>query len=169
MRIHLLSIMFLFLSINLSFAQENQDKKELQKQIHAFDFWIGEWNVYKVGTDTLVGKSKIESILDSMAIRETYHSTRSNYKGTSLNKYNQRTGRWEQFWVANGGGTLYLQGNLEGDKMVLDDIEQKKEGEQLNRITWIPQKDGTVHQIWDISKDNGKTWKTGFYGVYKKE
>ena len=28
---------------------------------HDFDFWIGEWDVYKNGTDTLVGSSQIES------------------------------------------------------------------------------------------------------------
>lgn len=80
------------------FAQKNIDHKYAE-----FNFWIGEWNVYKHDTDTIVGKSKIEAIIDDKVIKETYHSTTSKYRGTSLNKYNARTDQWEQFWVDNYG------------------------------------------------------------------
>jgi hypothetical protein len=35
-----------------------------------------------------------------------------------------------------------------------------------NRIRWTRNADGTVRQTWDISQDNGQTWKTSFDGKY---
>jgi hypothetical protein len=61
-----------------------------------FSFWIGEWDVYQTGTEKLVGKSRIEAILDGQVIRESYYTPQGGYQGTSLNAYNQVQNRWEQ-------------------------------------------------------------------------
>ena len=55
---------------------------------HQFDFWLGSWEVYKYGTDTLVGSSQIESILDGMSLLENYSTASGQFQGKSLNKYN---------------------------------------------------------------------------------
>jgi hypothetical protein len=34
------------------------------------------------------------------------------------------------------------------------------------RITWTPQPDGGVHQWWQRSDDEGRTWSTVFDGRY---
>lgn len=39
----------------------------------------------------------------------------------------------------------------------------------LNRIAWIPQPDGQVRQLWSSSTDQGKTWRPGFDGWYRKK
>ncbi|WP_062059682.1 hypothetical protein [Aquimarina longa] len=156
----------LLLLFGFCFLQSTaQDKSN--DQYRAFDFWIGEWNVYKHNTDSIVGKSKIESIIDNKAIRETYHSTSSKYQGTSLNKYNPRTNQWEQFWVDNSGLTLHLQGNLKHRKMILQNEVVTKKGALLNKIEWQKNTDDTVRQTWYQSTDKGKNWNIIFDGDYK--
>ena len=39
----------------------------------------------------------------------------------------------------------------------------------LNRITWTPNKDGTVRQLWEASTDQGKTWQVAFDGLYRRK
>ena len=38
-----------------------------------------------------------------------------------------------------------------------------------NRITWTPNSDGTVRQLWEVSKDQGESWQTEFDGLYKRQ
>ena len=99
----LLISLFFFTCQNIE-AQQNTAKSDAFKEsYHQFDFWIGNWKVYKFGTDTLVGISKIQSINDSTALLENYHTPENRYKGKSLNTYNRKTGNWEQFWIDNTG------------------------------------------------------------------
>ncbi|MCI5083091.1 MAG: hypothetical protein MRY78_15430 [Saprospiraceae bacterium] len=147
-----LLFLFLFFPVLIS-AQEDAYRD--------FDFWVGEWNVYKMGTDTLVGKSKITSILNGKAIQENYSSTRSGFEGTSLNKYNAEHNQWEQFWVDNTGLTLHIQGKLESGSMQLKN--------STNWISWTPLEDGSVRQTWKIKDEKTGRWNTVFDGQYLKQ
>jgi hypothetical protein len=40
---------------------------------------------------------------------------------------------------------------------------------QLQRITFSKNADGSVHQVWDTSDDEGKTWAVAFDGLYRKK
>jgi hypothetical protein len=40
-------------------------------------------------------------------------------------------------------------------------------GVATHRITWTPQADGSVHQLWEVSKD-GQSWTVLFDGLYEK-
>ncbi|MDY8134060.1 hypothetical protein [Aquimarina sp. 2201CG5-10] len=154
-------IIFLFGLFNIS-AQDNKYKE--------FDFWIGEWDVYKRGTDSIVGQSKIESIVDGKVIKETYHSTTSKYNGTSLNKYNPRTNQWEQFWVDNSGLTLHIKGNLENGIMILQNKVTNQKGVSVwNKIKWQKTQNNTVRQTWYQSTNKGQDWTTVFDGEYRKK
>ncbi len=155
-------LILILLGASHAIAQKNNDYK-----FKEFNFWVGQWNVYKHGTDTLVGKSKIEKIIDDKAIKETYHSTTSKYKGTSLNKYNPGTDQWEQFWVDNSGLTLFIQGNFMDGKMILQNSISNEKGTLSNKISWHKNNNNTVRQTWSQSTDQGKTWKVIFDGDYK--
>ncbi|TFH26541.1 MAG: hypothetical protein E4H10_06725 [Bacteroidia bacterium] len=84
-----------------------QASEELTYKNHQFDFWLGTWEVYKYGTDTLVGHSRIESINDGLGLLENYSVALGKYQGKSLNKYNPARERWEQYWIDNSGLTLF--------------------------------------------------------------
>ncbi|MDJ0842011.1 MAG: hypothetical protein QNK37_36245 [Acidobacteriota bacterium] len=135
---------------------------------HQFDFWIGEWDVYAQGQ--LAGANSIKPILNGCVLQETW-SGASGTAGSSFNHYNPATGKWHQYWVWQNGTTLpLLTGGLENGSMVLSGEQKGKDGSiTLHRITWTPNKDGTVRQHWQTSKDSGKTWATSFDGTYKKK
>jgi len=135
---------------------------------HQFDFWLGKWDVYKYGTDTLVGSSRIESIIDSVGLLENFSVPKGTYVGKSLNKYNPAKGRWEQYWIDNSGLTLFSCGGLKDEKMVLDDTEYGDAKNGLNKIVWARMNNGSVRQTWSVSKDNGRTWSVVFDGEYKR-
>jgi len=162
------STFFLFiLNVGVFVSSMSQDMEAIEKKYREFDFWIGEWDVYKYGTDTLVGASNIASIVDGKAIRETYQATGSAYQGTSLNKYNPQINQWEQFWVDNGGLTLHIKGGIEAGKMVLQNEMDTSTGTLRNKITWEAESENSVRQTWEQSTDGGNTWQIVFDGQYK--
>jgi len=156
-------LVYLTLSALSGYAQ----RSEVHAHQREFDFWVGQWNVCKYGTDSIVGFSQIESINDGTAILENYH-TNGKYKGKSLNTYNQKTGNWEQYWTDNGGTILHLTGGIKDGKMVLSQSSVTEAGERIDRITWTPEPNNEVRQSWDVSTDDGATWNRIFDGIYKK-
>jgi len=151
-------------SLNLHAQNACADPK-----VHEFDFWIGSWIVYKNGTDTIVGYNEITQVADGCSLLESYKSAKSNYKGNSLNKYNATTGKWQQFWVDNGGLTLFIQGSYANNKLTMENEDRNADGTSTkNKITWFKNEDGTVRQFWEQSTDQGKTWSVAFDGLYRK-
>lgn len=164
-------IMFLSLCIGaftISEAQQNNSPCSHPK-FHEFDFWIGTWNVYKHGTDTLVGTNTIMAVAGDCAIQENWKNVNGSNIGTSLNKYAYAIGKWQQFWVDNSGLTLLLEGNMEGNNMVLKNEKMVKGQLNINRITWFNNADGTVRQLWESSTDGGITFSVAFDGLYKRQ
>jgi hypothetical protein len=136
-----------------------------------FDFWIGEWEVFGKA-DKVVGHSRIELILNDCVIAENWSSgPGGSNDGKSFNIYNSQTGHWEQFWVDAQGNRLFLSGNFADGQMVLSGQQDKPDEKtgiaQRERISWTPNADGSVRQLWESSKDEGKTWTVAFDGLYR--
>ena len=132
-----------------------------------FDFWIGRWDVFQPDGKQ-AGENVIEAILGGCVLRETWQG-RGGFSGTSLNTYDAADQRWHQTWIDNQGGRLELAGALEGAAMVLGSTgpHPDKPGLKLQqRITWTPNADGTVRQLWETSEDGGKAWSVAFDGKY---
>ena len=154
-----------------SLANAQQQLPISDPEIHEFDFWLGEWDVYKFGTDTIVGYSSITSVVDSVGLEENYHTpaNRGAYKGTSLNKYNFAKAQWEQYYIDNSGVTLHLVGGIKDGKMVLGNQQQTAQGNIFNRITWTPMEDGSVRQTWHARANDKEEWGVLFDGHYKSK
>lgn len=133
-----------------------------------FDFWLGEWQVSN-SSNNQVSNSKISLINNGCGILEEY-ATPSGYQGKSLNIFNQQTKQWHQTWIDNTGLLLQLDGGFQQGKMVMTGKTKTPKGEWLlNKISWQLLDDGRVNQVWQTSKDNGKSWKTAFDGYYLKQ
>ena len=138
----------------------------------AFDFWIGEWEVTGP-KGNVVGHSRIESILGGCAIAEHWSSATGNgaNDGKSYNIYNADLKRWEQFWVDASGSRLMLSGGIVDGSMVLEgrqDLAAADGVHQRERITWTPNADGSVRQLWESTGPQGG-WSVAFDGAYTRK
>lgn len=134
------------------------------EQHRQFDFWVGEWRVENP-EGRLVGRNRIESILDGCALMESWQGG-SGYNGHSLNTWDPASGHWRQFWTDNHDLTLHLEGGWRDDRMTLEGTRSDGEGREVtDRISWIPLEDGVVRQHWQQSVD-GADFKTIFDGRY---
>jgi hypothetical protein len=124
-----------------------------------FDFWVGDWTVTDSAGDATYGANTITNEERGCLLHERWRGSRG-VSGQSFNFYDRRTQRWEQVWVANNGNVLRLEGRFDGRSMVLESGG--------NRITWTPQPDGRVRQVWTTTPDSGRTWQASFDGWYRR-
>lgn len=132
-----------------------------------FDFWLGEWDVH-TPDGKLAGTNRIESEYGGCVLHERY-STPRGYSGESLNAYDPGRKVWHQTWVDNAGTLLLLEGGFEDGKMVLEGETRSADGKVVqHRISWTPNADGTVRQLWESTDAEGR-WTTAFDGLYKRK
>jgi hypothetical protein len=132
----------------------------------AFDFWLGHWEV-RTPDGKLAGHNQITQEYGGCVLRERYTSTR-NYKGESLNIYDAGRKVWHQTWVDTSGTLLILEGGIQGGRMVLEGCTTDADANPVRqRITWTPNKDGSVRQFWESNDEQGQ-WTTVFDGLYTK-
>lgn len=137
-------------------------------EFHQFDFWIGDWNV-TTPQGKPAGRNRIEAVVDGCAISEHW-SGAGGTDGKSYSAWDARNRRWNQYWVASDGGVLYLSGAFADGRMVLggEQVDPANGSTSPQRVTWTPNADGSVRQLWESSSDGGKTWTTVFDGLYRR-
>lgn len=131
-----------------------------------FDFWVGDWTVSSKGK--VVGHNSISSIQGGCTLLEEYHVENGPYEGKSFNYFDLGDEQWHQVWVDNGGLRLHLAGGISDGKMIMSGERRRGEETIVDRITWHNNADGTVRQVWDVSKDGGETWSNAFDGLYER-
>ncbi len=145
-------------------------------EYHQFDFWIGSWEV-RDPSGKVVGHSHIEAISNGCGVSENWQGmTGSN--GVSYNAWDTSTVHWHQFWIGNNSpnGVLasrrWHRPRQEMAACLAGNAAKpwRKTGKpQIQRITWTPNADGSVRQLWDQSDDGGKNWTVSFDGTYRKD
>jgi tetratricopeptide (TPR) repeat protein len=125
-----------------------------------FDFWIGDWNVYRTGTQFLSGYSHVESMAGGCAILENYTSVQA-YTGKSFNFYDTIAKKWEQDWIGSSGPVdrqRFYEGEFKNGAMRFTFTSTNPGGEKIkgNFIFYFISKD-SVRQYQDVIDDNGKT------------
>ena len=134
---------------------------------HQFDFWIGDWRVAKPD-GTFAGMNRVTREYGGCVIHEHY-VTGKGYSGESLNMYDAARTVWHQTWVDDSGLLLTLDGKWDGKSMVLEGRAPDASGAlTAQRITWTPNADGSVRQLWETTDGKG-TWTVVFDGHYTKK
>lgn len=151
-------------------AQQQKPCACCATEFRQFDFWIGQWTVTQPDGKP-AGVNQITVIQDSCVVVENWTSAAGSFSGTSYNFYNTKTKKWQQLWLDNQGGNLQLEGQLVNGAMVMQskELPNQKGQLQIDRITWTPNRDGSVRQLWESSTDKGKTWTVAFDGRYKRQ
>jgi hypothetical protein len=138
----------------------------VQDHAHAFDFWLGEWDVHDQD-GRHVGHNSITPLFGTGALAEHWRGD-GGVEGHSLNSWDPERGCWHQTWLDSGGGILLLDGGIEDEAMVLVGID----ADARQRITWTvqtwPELGEGVRQLWETSKDDGETWTVAFDGRYTR-
>jgi hypothetical protein len=130
----------------------------------AFDFWIGQWQV-KQSDGKVAGSNRIDREYGGCLLHEHYTTARG-YSGESLNIYDASRKVWHQSWVDSDGLLLLLEGGIRDGKMVLEGQTVGEDSKiTKHRITWTPNRDGSVRQFWESTDDKGN-WVTAFDGLY---
>lgn len=135
-----------------------------------FDFWVGEWTVTDSAGTKVMGRNSVTLEDGGCTVHEHWVAGGSvPNTGQSLNAYDLGTGQWGQDWVGSGGDVLHLRGAFREGRMVLEGEAKDPAGRLLRqRVSWIPQPDGRVRQLWETSGDGGRTWSVSFDGWYRR-
>jgi len=143
----------------------------------AFDFWLGDWEVYGnlEKTGPMYGHNSITRTEQGCLIMEQWQGSRGS-TGTSMNYYDGIIDQWVQRWVSGGGTVIDYSGGLisladEKQAMQLTGkifYASTKQQPQIRdfRGTWSPLDGGVVQQFFEESIDGGKTWNVWFNGFY---
>jgi tetratricopeptide (TPR) repeat protein len=132
-----------------------------------FDFWIGDWNVVDASGNNL-GESHVELMLDSCVIYENW-TGRLGGDGKSFNLWDAGRKKWLQTWVDNGGQLHRYEGDFTDGAMRYRGETFGRNGQATQlRMTFTPLPGGKVRQLMESSSD-GKSWSTGFDGIYVKK
>ena len=90
--------------------------------------------------------------------------------GTSMNYYDPKDDSWNQIWVDNGGTRLILKGKWDGTNMTMGDAGGVQGNENIkNSISWTPNDDGSVTQIWRLINNSNGSEKVIFEGLYRRK
>ncbi len=152
---------------------------------HVFDFWIGEWDAYVTGTNTLAGYSVIQSASGGCMILENWSSAKLPYTGKSMNFIDAATGKWQQVWVgAEGGGQhVFTNGEYKDSAMRYEFVQAASPAiaatatkqaspatpELKGKLTFFNQGSNQVKQLSETSADGGKTWTTVYDFTYVRK
>ncbi|MEQ1498515.1 MAG: hypothetical protein ABL914_07620 [Novosphingobium sp.] len=140
----------------------------------AFDFWVGDWDVYPNIKDPakapLIARSRIEKLYGGCAIRENWMPVQGA-GGGSLNAPDPATGRWHQYWLDSTGGRVEFDGGPVAGAMVLTGFWPGVAGpgkDGLIRMSYTRIDADTVRQYGQISTDHGMTWTDNFDFIYRR-
>jgi tetratricopeptide (TPR) repeat protein len=141
-----------------------------------FDFWVGEWDVFPNGTNSIVGHSKIEVASGGCMILENWTATGPvPNAGKSMNFYNPLTKKWEQNWIGSGGlnnnnPQKFVNGEYRENAMRFDFEQFAPDGDKvIGRFSFFNEGPDQVRQFNETSTDGGKTWTTSYDLVYKRK
>jgi hypothetical protein len=138
-----------------------------------FDFWVGEWDAYVTGTNTLAGHSRIDLASGGCMILENWTSLGGPFSGKSMNFVDPVSGKWKQIWVGSGASpnaTEFLNGEYREGAMRFDFETTTPQGaKQLVRFHFYNQSPDQVRQHHETSMDDGKTWVTTYDFTYMRK
>lgn len=150
-----------------SFAADKPSPSCAASTYHAFDFWVGDWDVFDVSAPAKqVARVHVDAILDGCVLREDYKAN-DGHAGESFTIFDASRQVWHQTWVTDHGRLLMIEGGMQDGAMVLEGTDRASDGRNRRvRGIWKSAQDG-VHERAMTSLDDGKTWTQWFDLVFR--
>jgi hypothetical protein len=136
-----------------------------------FDFWIGQWDVYKTGTQERVARIEIEKLYGGCVLRESWKpfSLRS---GGSFSSYDPDDGAWHMYWTDAQNARVAFRGGMSDGAMKLTGEWRNYEGPGQHRMTrhvYYRGDGDTVRHRGEVSADGGISWAVEFDFTYRPQ
>ena len=133
---------------------------------HAFDYMIGDWDVYDAGATRPSARNQVTRMVDGCALHEV-HRQDDGLLGEAITIHDRSRHLWHQTWVTNRGDLLLLEGTMENGRLVLTAPEHQSDGtlSLLRGSWWVEGR--TVRQLAERSRDGGKSWTTAWDIVFR--
>ncbi len=134
-----------------------------------FDYWVGAWDVYRTGTDTLVARSLIERRYNGCAIRENWMPLQGQ-GGGSFSAWRPESRNWRQTWVDSSGLWAEFSGGMVDGAMELTGPWAGSGPQGQNGIVKMRYERGAggiVRQHGQVSIDGGRSWTPSFDFTYR--
>lgn len=149
-------------------VRANRYPCEVDPNAHAFDFWIGEWDVFVGGR--LVGSNRIEPILNHCALSEEWASASGGF-GKSYNYYDTGTRTWNQIWISDSGTFVEFEGEArDGGIFYTAQTTNPADGSVTeHKLYFTVFENGDVRQVWEQSTDSGETWASVWDSRYVRK
>jgi hypothetical protein len=137
-----------------------------QEPFRRFDFWLGTWQMQDRRSGTILGQAMVRRIHGQCAIREDWQAVGGG-SGANIVSYHPPLQAWRMVSVIAGGGHLLSIGSWQDNTLsFLTDIHSPNGLLERRRISWSKTNDPKrVLQVWEVSSDDGKTWRKEFDGV----
>lgn len=165
---HLLFIVLISVA-GSSVNAQNKQKPCTAPEAAQFDFWVGSWDLYTA--DSNAGSNTIYKVMDGCAVQENFESNKQHYSGKSWSMYNPQLKIWQQTWIDNQGGFIYLTGKFENGAMTLTDQSKKMSNgkEQVYRMVYHNITRDSFDWDWESTTDSGVTWVNNWHIHYKRK
>lgn len=137
----------------------------------AFDFWLGEWDVFVTSNmNVKAGVNRITMQSGTCVLLESWES-QGAHAGVSINYYDPTNGKWQQKWAGSGQDILeFYDGEYVDGAMRFKWEGTNPDGTRYpGKLTFTNFADGRVRQHSQRSTDGGKTWVDVYDFTYVRQ
>jgi hypothetical protein len=134
-------------------------------------FWVGDWTVFD-STGKRYAAQRVRDAVDQCALTVEWTGTVGD-KGLSVFGFDARSNSWKQIYVSNQvprpSGVILRQSDpdYDGPGVRFISVFTPPPGATRSRVTIMPLPGGGVMQLFEDSRDDGKTWRTVFKGEHR--
>lgn len=134
-------------------------------------FWVGDWTVFD-STGKRYAAQRVRDAVDQCALTVEWTGTVGD-RGLSVFGFDARTNSWKQMYVSNQvprpSGVILRQSDPDyaGPGVRLIPVITPPPGATRTRVTIMPLEGIGVMQLFEDSRDDGKTWTTVFKGEHR--
>lgn len=135
-------------------------------------FWVGTWEVFD-STGARYATQRVNTVLDACAIVAEWNGSRGD-KGISLSAFDPKTREWKQVYTSNQVPALSSVSIRKSDSSYAGPgmrfvplVDPASDTVMRTRVTILPLDGHRAMQLFEDSRDGGKTWHLAFKAEHR--